>query len=171
MWVPGVTLTNGLSGKSEFGGVVTVAPVRYLEIEVGTIRHDVHAHGDAHFHQTWLATTAVRAKLPLRRGALFVGFGVITGEHTNQNGCTSSGFIDFCDGMDTYVTRHWDRAVWLTPEVGGEVALGPVAMRMSISPLINALPKPDYESGCLNCDDGAPDILINIGLHGRIPMF
>ena len=167
----GATLTSGLSGKGEFGAVVDVAPIPNLELEVGTVRHDVHGHMGLEYHPTWLISTAARAKLPLRRGALFAGFGVITGEHANANGCTASGFIDFCGGVDTYVNRHWDRAVFLTPEFGGELALGPVALRMSVAPVIDASPDPDYEEGCLACDDGGPEIVFNIGLHGRVPMF
>ena len=112
----------------------------------------------------------MRAKAPVRRGALFAGLGVDVGEHGTANGCTSSGLIDFCgDEKGTWVYRHYDRAVWLRPEFGGEVALGPVAMRMAVAPLIQ-LASPDVQHGCIECDDGEEGVTFTMGLHGRVPL-
>ena len=158
-------LSNGLDGKSEFGFAAQVAPLRYLEIEGGAIRHDI----DGREGDTWLVTGAVRTKLAFGYGALFAGLGFITGEHGAANGCTSSGFLDFCGGDDTYVERHWDRAFWLKPEFGGEVALGVVAMRFAVAPLVQ-LADPDMESGCLECSDGQQGVLFTMGIHGRLPL-
>lgn len=158
-------LTNGLDGASELGFAVQGAPLRYLELEAGGIRHDIEGKES----DVWLVTATARAKVPFRRGAVFLGMGVIAGEHSAANGCTSSGFLDFCGGEDTYVERHWDRAIWLRTEIGGEVSLGPVALRMAVAPLVH-LTDPDTESGCAGCDDGEQGFLIAMGLHGRIPL-
>ena len=104
-------LWNGFNGQSEFGFALQAAPLRYLELEGGAIRHDIHGKES----DVWLVTGTARAKVAFNHGALFAGVGVVTGEHSAQNGCTSSGFIDFCGGQDTFVTRHWDRAVWVRP--------------------------------------------------------
>lgn len=159
-------LSNGFDGASELGFAGQVAPHKNLELEGGAIRHDVASRED----DTWLVTATARAKQPLGRGALFAGLGVVTGEHGAANGCSSSGFIDFCgDRNGSYVERHWDRAWWLRPEFGGEVALGVVAARFAIAPVI-LLVEPDEEIGCTGCDDGQQGVVFTMGLHGRLPL-
>lgn len=158
-------LALGYRGKGELGFALQGAPLRNLELEVGAIRHDLKIDAP----DVWLVSGMVRGRLPLRYGALFAGIGVVTGEHHAANGCTSSGLIDFCGGEDTYVERHWKRAVWIRPELGGEVALGPVALRFALAPLAQ-LAEPVSETGCIECDDGEDEMLFTMGLHGRIPL-
>jgi hypothetical protein len=159
-------LSNGFDGGSEIGFAAQVAPHRYIELEAGTIRHDVEGRD----RDTWLVTATARAKRPLGRGAVFAGFGVVTGEHGTANGCTSSGFIDFCGASNnTYVERHWERAMWLRPEVGGEAALGVFAARFTVAPVFQ-LAEPDTESGCIECDDEEQGIVFTMSLHGRLPL-
>ncbi|HEY5924424.1 MAG TPA: hypothetical protein VIV11_22255 [Kofleriaceae bacterium] len=160
-----VELTNGFAGASEFGFAVQAAPLRYLELEAGAIRHKVGAEES----DAWLVTATARAKKAFKHGAVFAGIGMITGEHSAENGCTASGFIDFCGGTDTFVSRHWDRALWVRGEFGGEVSLGPVAFRFSVSP-VSQLAEPDMESGCIECDDGEQGVVFTMGLHGRFPL-
>ena len=162
-------LSNGYDGASEVGFAAQVAPVRFLELEVGTIKHDVD--GDESVGErsdTWLLSLAARGKLPLGDGALFAGAGMVTGEHSARDGCTSSGFLNFCgDRQGTFVYRHWEHAVWIRPEIGGEAALGPIAARISVSPIIQ-LASPDAERGCLECSDGQNGIVVTLGIHGRL---
>lgn len=166
------SLASGYSGRGEFGFGIQVSPHPYLELEVGTLKHEVRGDDDAMIdsHDTWLESATVRAKKPLRHGALFVGLGVDVGEHAVANGCSSSGFIDFCGAANgTFVYHHYDRAVWLRPEFGGEMATGPVAARISIAPLIQ-MASPDQERGCLDCDDGEDGITFMMSVHGRMPL-
>ena len=159
-------LSNGFDGGSEIGFAAQVAPHHYIELEAGTIRHDVEGRD----RDTWLVTATARAKRPLGRGAVFAGFGVVTGEHGATNGCTSSGLIDYCGASNhTYVERHWERAIWLRPEVGGEAAIGVFAARITVAPIFQ-LVAPDTESGCVECDDGQQGFVFTLGLHGRLPL-
>jgi hypothetical protein len=164
------SLASGYAGRGEFGFGVQVAPHKNLELEVGTLKHKVSGDENIEWHEVWLASATVRAKAPLRRGAFFAGIGVDVGEHAAENGCSSSGFIDFCgDANGTWVYRHYDRAVWIRPEFGGEVSLGPVAARFAMAPLFQ-LASPDVQHGCIECDDGEEGFTFTMGLHGRIPL-
>ena len=166
-------LTNGLAGGSELGGALQFAMLRNLELELSAIRHEVDGdpfgEGIEH-HDVWIFGGTARGRLPVGHAAFIAGFGLLEGEHAVQNGCLSEGFLDFCgDRQGTLVYRHWRRAVWIRPELGGEIALGPIAARMSLSPLV-LLGAPDEERGCVECNDGMGSLLFTIGIHGRLPL-
>jgi hypothetical protein len=166
-------LTSGLAGASEWGGALQVALRNHLEVEVSAIRHEVDGDpfaAGADDHDVWIFGGTARGRLPVGHAAFVAGFGVLAGEHGVVNGCRSEGFLDFCgDRQGTLIYRHWRRAIWLRPELGGEIALGPIAARLSVSPLV-LLGGPDDERGCVECSDGMGSLLFTIGIHGRIPL-
>jgi hypothetical protein len=163
-------LSNGYQGRSEFGLMAQVAPTAHIEVEAGAIKHHVDGGATIDAHDVWMVSGAARAKLPLRGGALFAGLGVTTGEHGEANGCVSSGFVDFCGAQNnTFVYRHWDRATWLRAEVGGEVAVGPIAARLALAPVFQ-LGSPTEVEGCAACSSGDRGFVITMGIHGRIPL-
>ncbi len=163
-------MMNGLAGASEFGFALQVAPLPFLELEAGMLRHEVD--GDyftmGSDRDTWVYTGTVRLKLQLGYYAIFFGVGVMSGDHAVQNGCISTGAINFCgDENNTLVYRAYLPAWWVRPEFGGEVGFGPFALRMAMGPLI-LLSDPDRINGCGMCSDGSSGFLFTVGLHARV---
>ena len=168
-------LSNGLSAKTQPGFELQVAPLEYLELEFGVIRHRIDGNPFAErpasqARDGWLLHGGARARIPIENAGVLLGLGVLEGATAVAAGCLSSGFIDFCgEENGTLVYRRWDHAVWLRPELGAEGGFGPMAVRITVAPLIQ-LAHPDQVEGCTTCDDGEPGGLLTLSLHGRIPL-
>ncbi|HTE54816.1 MAG TPA: hypothetical protein VK698_28375 [Kofleriaceae bacterium] len=170
-----VELSNGLASQPRPGFELQVALLEHLELELGVIHHQIDGDPFAERtardpRDTWLVQGGARAKIPIENAALLLGLGVIEGATAVAAGCQSSGIINLCgDENGTLAYRRWDHAVWVRPELGAEGGFGPMAVRLTVAPLIQ-LAHPDQVEGCKSCDDGEPGALLTLSLHGRISL-